>query len=108
MAVPRARLLNLMKAQCEIFSTTYNPDGIRMGNKILRQRLRGPSLVKYYPPKQPGLNQLLKDFKHLELEGVDEEFEDWQEHIAGVRQRGKQPPKKKRTAPATPERGGKK
>lgn len=54
-----------------------------MGNKILRQRLRGPSLVKYYPPKQPGLNQLLKDFKHLELEGVDEEFEDWQEHIAG-------------------------
>ncbi|KAK8107381.1 uncharacterized protein PG998_009394 [Apiospora kogelbergensis] len=59
------------------------------------------------PPKGPQLNELLKEFKHLELEGVDEEFEDWQEHIAGVRTRGKQPPKKKRTAPAAPERGKK-
>jgi small subunit ribosomal protein S33 len=55
-----------------------------MGNKILRQRLRGPSLAKYYPPKGPGLNTLFKEFKHLELEGIDEDYEDWQEHLAGL------------------------
>ncbi|KAK7948655.1 mitochondrial 37S ribosomal protein mS33 [Apiospora aurea] len=108
MAVPRARLLSLMKAQCEIFSTTYNPDGIRMGNKILRQRLRGPSLAKYYPPRGPSLNELLKDFKHLELEGVNEEFEDWQEHIAGFRaSTRKAAAEEEENSPSCPERGKK-
>ncbi|XXG97628.1 hypothetical protein Hte_003934 [Hypoxylon texense] len=82
-AVPRARLLNLMKVQCEIFSTTYNPEGIRMGNKILRQRLKGPSLAKYYPPRGPTVNTLEKEFKHLHLETINEEEEDRQEHLAG-------------------------
>lgn len=40
-------------------------------------------LAKYYPPKGPTLNTLFKEFKGLELEGIDEEFEDWQEHLAG-------------------------
>ncbi|KAI0125106.1 mitochondrial ribosomal subunit S27-domain-containing protein [Xylariales sp. AK1849] len=106
MSVPRARLLDLMKVQCEVFSTTYNPNGVRMGNKILRQRLRGPTMAKYYPPKGPSLSTLFKEFKHLQLEGIDEDFEDWQEHLAGVRSRGKQPPKKKRGPPPPP--GGKK
>ncbi|ETS78663.1 hypothetical protein PFICI_08516 [Pestalotiopsis fici W106-1] len=100
MSVPRARVLDLMKKQCEIFSTTFNPTGVRMGNKILRQRLKGPSMKNYYPPKGPQLRDLYKQFKSLELEGVDEEWEDWQEHLAGRQQRGKAPPKKKRTAPA--------
>ncbi|KAI1427537.1 mitochondrial ribosomal subunit S27-domain-containing protein [Xylaria sp. FL1777] len=82
-AVTRARLLDLMKVQCQIFSTTYNPEGIRMGNKILRQRLRGPSLAKYYPPKGPTINTLEKEFKSLGLEVLDEEEEDRQEHLAG-------------------------
>ncbi|KAI1381435.1 mitochondrial ribosomal subunit S27-domain-containing protein [Hypoxylon crocopeplum] len=94
-AVPRARLLNLMKVQCEIFSTTYNPDGIRMGNKILRQRLKGPSLAKYYPPRGPTPSTLAKAFKSLELETIDEKEEDRLEHLAGVRSRGKGAPKKK-------------
>ncbi|KAK8086597.1 hypothetical protein PG994_001571 [Apiospora phragmitis] len=97
-----------LQAQCEIFSTTYNPDGIRMGNKILRQRLRGPSLAKYYPPRGPSIRELFKQFKHLELEGENEEFEDWQEYLAGRRQRGKAPPKKKRVPPAAPHEKGKK
>ncbi|KAI1506204.1 mitochondrial ribosomal subunit S27-domain-containing protein [Biscogniauxia marginata] len=103
-AVPRARLLDLLKVQCQIFSTTYNPDGIRMGNKILRQRLRGPTLAKYYPPRLPTINDLAKSFKTMELETIDEEEEDRQEHLAGVRSRGKGAPKKKRTAPAAPDR----
>ncbi|KAI1104425.1 mitochondrial ribosomal subunit S27-domain-containing protein [Jackrogersella minutella] len=96
--VPRARLLNLMKAQCEIFATTYNPDGIRMGNKILRQRLKGPSLAKYYPPKGPTVFTLEKAFKHLELETINEEGEDRLEHLAGVRSRGKGAPSRRGSA----------
>ncbi|KAI0205648.1 mitochondrial ribosomal subunit S27-domain-containing protein [Astrocystis sublimbata] len=110
--IPRARLLQLMKAQCQIFSTTYNPEGIRMGNKVLRQRLRGPALASYYPGRGPTINTIAKEFRSLELETENEE-EDWRlEHIEGQvnpmllaslsrRSRGKGAPKKKRTAPGT-------
>ncbi|KAI2617367.1 mitochondrial ribosomal subunit S27-domain-containing protein [Hypoxylon sp. NC1633] len=98
-AVPRARLLNLLKAQCEIFSTTYNPDGIRMGNKILRQRLKGPSLAKYYPPRGPTVNTLAKEFKSLGLETIDEFQDDRMEHLEEVRARGKGAPRKKTGPP---------
>ncbi|KAI0911408.1 mitochondrial ribosomal subunit S27-domain-containing protein [Ustulina deusta] len=118
-AVPRARLLDLMKVQCQIFSTTYNPEGIRMGNKILRQRLRGPSLAKYYPPRGPTIQTLEKEFRSLGLETLNEDEEDREEHLAGQvacvlllcvacpiltffcsrRQRGKGAPKKKRSPP---------
>lgn len=54
-----------------------------MGNKILRQRLRGPSLAKYYPPRGPTVNTLEKEFKRLELETINEEEEDRLEHLAG-------------------------
>lgn len=54
-----------------------------MGNKILRQRLKGPSMKHYYPPKGPQLKDLFKQFKSLELEGVNEEWENWQDHLAG-------------------------
>ncbi|KAI1780566.1 mitochondrial ribosomal subunit S27-domain-containing protein [Hypoxylon cercidicola] len=106
-AVPRARLLNLMKVQCEIFSTTYNPERIRMGNKILRQRLKGPSLAKYYPPRGPTVNTLEKEFKSLHLETINEEAEDRLEHLAGVKSRGKGAPKKKRTPPTAKEKQAK-
>ncbi|KAI1095116.1 mitochondrial ribosomal subunit S27-domain-containing protein [Rostrohypoxylon terebratum] len=97
-AVTRARLLDLMKAQCEVFSTTYNPDGVRMGNKILRQRLRGPTLAKYYPPRGPTVNTLERAFRGLKLETINEQAEDRLEHLAGVKQRGKGAPKKRRSA----------
>ncbi|KAI1179900.1 mitochondrial ribosomal subunit S27-domain-containing protein [Nemania sp. FL0916] len=97
-AVSRTRLLNLMEAQCQIFSTTYNPDRLRMGNKILRQRLRGPSLVKYYPPPGPGIREVERAFKDLELETWWEEEDDRLDYIEGRKQRGKGVPKKKRTA----------
>jgi small subunit ribosomal protein S33 len=54
-----------------------------MGNKILRQRLRGPSLVKYYPPRGPTINTLEKEFKFMELETENEPEEDRQEHLEG-------------------------
>ncbi|KAI0868709.1 mitochondrial ribosomal subunit S27-domain-containing protein [Hypoxylon argillaceum] len=98
-AVPRTRLLDLMKVQCQIFATAFNPERRRMGNKILRQRLRGPSLVKYYPPRGPTILTLEKEFAKMGLETENDEEEDRQEHLAGRRQRGKGAPKKKRTAP---------
>ncbi|KAI0020458.1 mitochondrial ribosomal subunit S27-domain-containing protein [Xylariomycetidae sp. FL0641] len=82
-AVSRARLLNLMEVQCKIFSTTYNPDGVRMGNKILRQRLKGPTLAKYYPRPTPTVIDLQKEFGKLHLETIDEVELDRQEHLEG-------------------------
>lgn len=54
-----------------------------MGNKILRQRLKGPSLEKYYPPPGPTIITLEKEFRSLGLETINEEEEDRQEHLAG-------------------------
>lgn len=97
-----------MKAQCEIFSTTYNPDGVRMGNKILRQRLRGPTLAKYYPPRGPTVNTLERAFRTLGLETINEQAEDRLEHLAGVKSRGKSAPRKKRGPPKAARTGDKK
>ncbi|KAL2136713.1 hypothetical protein VTI74DRAFT_2124 [Chaetomium olivicolor] len=98
MSVPRARLLDLMRARCELFSTTFNPEGIRTGNKILRQRLKGPSVAAYYPRRIMTFRDFQKTFEPLELEVENNEEEDRLEHIAGRKARGKGAPKKKRTA----------
>lgn len=45
----RARLLDLARLRCNIFNTTFNPTSTRTGAKYLRARLRGPSMVGYYP-----------------------------------------------------------
>lgn len=103
MSVPRARLLDLMKvcrglkdtqfvklvklivvqARCQLFSTTFNPNGIRTGNKILRQRLRGPALAAYYPGRLPGIRDLQAAFAPLNLQCYDEKEDDRLQHIAG-------------------------
>ncbi|KAF3765870.1 hypothetical protein M406DRAFT_244138, partial [Cryphonectria parasitica EP155] len=94
MSVPRERLLQLMQARCRIFATTYNPDGIRTGNKILRQRLRGPALAAYYPRKMFTYRELA-DLYGPELEFTIEEEEDRLEQIGFLKARGKGAPKKK-------------
>ncbi|KAK1761163.1 mitochondrial ribosomal subunit S27-domain-containing protein [Echria macrotheca] len=96
MSIPRARLLDLMKARCQLFSTTFNPDGIRTGNKVLRQRLRGPALVQYYPGRLPGIKELRQAFASQGLDCIDEAEEDRLEHIEGLKARGKGAPKKKK------------
>ncbi|RDA93797.1 hypothetical protein CP533_6370 [Ophiocordyceps camponoti-saundersi (nom. inval.)] len=98
MSVPRARLLDLMKAQCQIFATTYNPERIRMGNKVLRQRLKGPALAAYYPRKLATIKDVKREFGP-ELTTWDEDEEDRFDYIEELKQRGKSAPKKKRTAP---------
>lgn len=115
MSVARSRLVDLMKVQsqnivgasrlltqlalqtqCKIFSTTFNPEGVRTGNKILRQRLRGPALAAYYPRKVVTLNDLRKAYP--ELQTWNEKEVDRLESVAITKARGKGAPKKKRTA----------
>ncbi|KAI1002082.1 hypothetical protein K3495_g6124 [Podosphaera aphanis] len=106
MSVPRERLLALMKAQCRIFNTTYNPEGLRLGNKVLRQRLRGPAVLAYYPRKVATLQDMNKCFPHLET--PNEEEEERLERLVIAKARGKAAPKKKRTIEESKKFKGKK
>lgn len=48
--------------QCKVFATTYNPEGTRLGNKILRQRLKGPAIAAYYPRKTATIKDVKAEF----------------------------------------------
>lgn len=85
-----------LQTQCKIFSTAFNPEGVRTGNKILRQRLRGPALAAYYPRKVATINDVRKAYP--ELLTWDEKEEVRLETVAITKARGKGAPKKKRTA----------
>ena len=91
-------LLTLYQLQSSIFQTTFNPTRARLGNKILRQRLKGPNLASYYPRKSATVDDMLREFKKFDLTGWNEEEEDRLEGIAIAKLRGKGAPKKKRTA----------
>jgi small subunit ribosomal protein S33 len=87
-----------LQLQSTIFSTTYNPTRIRLGNKILRQRLRGPQLAQYYPRKTATIEDIQKSFKKFGLETWNGYEEDRLEGLQIAKLRGKGAPKKKRTA----------
>ncbi|KAK7035421.1 mitochondral 37S ribosomal protein S27 [Paramarasmius palmivorus] len=96
LVLPNAkRLTKLTKLRCSIFQTIYNPTGIRTGTKYLRQRLRGPSMVKYYPPIL-DFAKIMKAYPELEL--VDEDEEQRLQDVEDRKARGKGAPKKARTA----------
>lgn len=65
--------------QCKIFSTTFNPEGLRTGNKILRQRLKGAAVASYYPRKVATFKDLMKRFP--DMESWDDDEEDRLEHV---------------------------
>ncbi|KAL1884359.1 hypothetical protein VTK73DRAFT_53 [Phialemonium thermophilum] len=104
MSVPRSRLLELTKLQCELFSTVFNPDGVRTGNKILRQRLRGPTLASYYPRRVVTFRDFLNEFKQFQVTTENEKEVDRLEHIAGLKFRGKGKPKKKSGPDTSPKK----
>ncbi|KAK3169855.1 hypothetical protein OEA41_009239 [Lepraria neglecta] len=99
-----------MSLQTTLFSQTFNPLRLRTGNKILRQRLRGPSVAAYYPRRVATVKDLQKAYRHFDedMETWDEEEEDRIEHVALVKQRGKGAPKKKRTRDESKKNKGKK
>ena len=94
-SVDPARLQALKQLQCSIFSTTYNPTNARNGAKYLKGRLRGPSMVRYYPPRIT--------FKQIEklLDGefgvTDLAEQQRLEDVEERKQRGKGAPKKAKT-----------
>ncbi|KAH9857471.1 mitochondrial ribosomal subunit S27-domain-containing protein [Lenzites betulinus] len=86
-----SRLGALTRLRCEIFQTSYNPTSIRTGAKYLRARLRGPSMIQYYPEELTvtKFNRMPGDFK----------IQNWSEYqrLADVeekKRRGKGAPKK--------------
>ncbi|KIW09255.1 uncharacterized protein PV09_00178 [Verruconis gallopava] len=96
MSVARSRILELMKLQCSIFNTTFNPDRLRLGNKVLRQRLKGHILSKYYPPKVDVIQNLRKDYPDCLVPDEREELR--LEAVEAKRARGKGAPKKRTAA----------
>ncbi|KAK9466636.1 mitochondrial ribosomal subunit S27-domain-containing protein [Lipomyces arxii] len=82
------------KMRCDVFETVYNPDRLRLGNKVLRKELRGPAIASYYPPASPVKKKHIRAAFPL-FEFMDER-EDYRRQInEGRRRRGKGPPKKK-------------
>lgn len=100
-SVSRLRILELTKLQCSLFSNTFNPNNARLGNKILRQRLKGPALAAYYPRKTATIEDIQKEFEKFDLVTWNEEEEDRLEGLQIAKLRGKGAPKKKRTADAS-------
>ncbi|KAF6219833.1 hypothetical protein HO133_003658 [Letharia lupina] len=110
MSVPQSRIFDLLQVQCRIFSQTFNPQRLRTGNRVLRQRLRGPSVAAYYPRRVATIKDLKKLYKGFdeEMETWDDDEEDRLEHLLLAKQRGKGAPKKKRTAEESKKIKGKK
>lgn len=52
-----------------------------MGNKILRQRLRGPALASWYPKKTVSFRDLQDAYRPLGLTTFDEVEDDREEAI---------------------------
>ncbi|KAF2095036.1 hypothetical protein NA57DRAFT_14750, partial [Rhizodiscina lignyota] len=77
---------------CRIFNTTFNPEGLRLGNKVLRQRLRGPSMAAYYPRRIGTIKQFRAKYPAFEIE--DEAEEERVDKIRQMKLRGKGAPKK--------------
>jgi len=95
----------IVQTSCSIFNTTFNPQRLRLGNKILRQRLRGPAVAAYYPPRIGTIKDLRQayqgkgEYGGWEVRDEDEEYR--LEKIRIAKMRGKGAPKKKRSAAGT-------
>ncbi|KAG6852455.1 hypothetical protein C0991_011806 [Blastosporella zonata] len=93
-AIRPLQLKALTRLRCSIFQTSYNPSSMRTGAKYLRARLRGPSMVDYYPPVI-SIAKLARKYPELEL--VDEVEEQRLQDVEDRKKRGKGAPKKAKT-----------
>ena len=106
---PAAHQLKLQKLRCEIFQTSFNPNSDRTGAKYLRARLRGPSMINYYPAQLSirRVNGVIKSLYHETLRKDRstpppiylEDAKELQrvEDVAALKARGKGKPKKATT-----------
>ncbi|KAF7724916.1 hypothetical protein EC973_000575 [Apophysomyces ossiformis] len=86
------RLAQLAQLSCKIFQNVYNPTAARTGNKVLRQRLIGPSLTQYHPQKLVHFRDIKALYPSLNLIDMDEK--ERLDEIARRKRRGKGAPKK--------------
>lgn len=70
-----------LQAQCRVFSHNFNPQRLRLGNKVLRQRLRGPALASWYPRKTVSFRDLQDVYNPVGLKAFDEAEDDREEAI---------------------------
>ena len=68
-----ARLAVLTELRTQIFGTTYNPLSLRTGSKVLKARLRGPSMMRYYGERMSGVAAMNNAVPGLELVDVAEQ-----------------------------------
>lgn len=68
-----ARLAELGKLRSSVFGTTWNPLSQRTGSKILKARLRGPAMLRYYGDRMSGWASLNAAIPNLALKDVAEE-----------------------------------
>ncbi|KAG0749317.1 hypothetical protein G6F62_000269 [Rhizopus arrhizus] len=86
------RISQLQQLSCKIFSNVYNPTCARTGNKILRQRLLGPTLTAYNPKQIVHFRDIQALYPQLGL--IDLEEKERLDEIARRKRRGKGAPKK--------------
>ncbi|KAI0261789.1 mitochondrial ribosomal subunit S27-domain-containing protein [Gloeopeniophorella convolvens] len=94
-SVAPSRLATLTRLRSVIFQTSYNPTSQRTGAKYLKRRLRGPSMMDYYPT-QLSISAINREFEGLKL--VDEYEEQRVQDVADKKKRGKGAPKKAKSA----------
>jgi len=88
-AVTPSRLAALLKARCTVFQTAYNPTSTRTGAKYLRARLRGPSMVNYYPKDiNLCMSKYVKEWPELELVNFAEAQRLWDVDMRRARGKG--------------------
>ena len=90
-SIAPSRLAALVKTRCTVFQTSYNPTSIRTGAKYLRARLRGPSMMNYYPPPF-SLASIIRQFPEMGL--VDAAEQQRLQDVEDRKKRGKGAPKK--------------
>ncbi|KAK9894179.1 hypothetical protein P389DRAFT_198266 [Cystobasidium minutum MCA 4210] len=91
MSAPLTRVQQLFKLRSTIFGTQWKPTNERTGLKYLKAALRGPAMLKYYPPRVPKFSVLSQQ---LGFDLVDRLEEQRLVDVAARRKRGKGAPKK--------------
>ncbi|EGN96408.1 hypothetical protein SERLA73DRAFT_186143 [Serpula lacrymans var. lacrymans S7.3] len=90
-SIPPARIARIVSTRCSIFETFYNPQSLRTGAKYLRARLRGPSMVKYYP-QEINIAKAIRAYPELEM--VNKAEVQRLQDVEDKKKRGKGAPKK--------------
>ena len=74
------RLNTLMEERTQLYNHTHNPKALRLGNRILKTRMRAQAVEQYYPQEFKFTPRILgRLFPGLTFH--DEEREQWEEDI---------------------------